>query len=355
MKSRLRLTDFPQNRWFGLGIRLWKTLEVPLFKLLQLFGVYTPQKSIVGIPSLATRNFTMVQAVVYNGTQEEVLGYRPRRLLHRILKGLPDVELYERIRFQVALGEHNTRTVEESTETRGFIQVQFPSQLPMNAPSRAYLRMEPCGIETFAGLIRLGNYEVLSAPVFLLNNKIEWVIVSDIDDTIKDSKIAETTTLRSVVTGLFRGHYYTYTPIKGMAQLYTDLVAHRSLVLYLTSTPYQLAPFLLKFLKECDFPKGPVFLRWLGYGRVRHKWRTLLRVLSNLEPNQRCILIGDSGEQDLHIYRRICENPTFGKRVERILIRHVPGTPVQTPKSEKEFFYNEIAELREHLSFVTQT
>ncbi|MEZ4749807.1 MAG: hypothetical protein R3B54_04030 [Bdellovibrionota bacterium] len=205
MKSRLRLTDFPQNRWFGWGIRLWKTLEVPLFKLLQLLGVTTPQKSIVGIPACHTQ--------LHNGAgrglqrhSREVLGYRPRRLLHRILKGLPDVELFERIHFQVALGEHNTRTVEESTETRA-----SSGSISSSAPNRTHriaLAHRTVRDQTYAGLIRLGNYEVLSAPVFLLNNKIEWVVVSDIDDTIKDSKIAETTTLRSGL-GLFRGHYYT--------------------------------------------------------------------------------------------------------------------------------------------------
>ena len=112
LRPGLRLTDLPYPRWWGFWIRFFKTFEVLLFRLLQALDLYRPRKSIVGIPSLATRNFTVLQAVVYNGTQEEVLGYRPRRLLHRILKGLPDLEAFERVRFQLSVSENALRTVE---------------------------------------------------------------------------------------------------------------------------------------------------------------------------------------------------------------------------------------------------
>jgi hypothetical protein len=67
-----------------------KPLKVIFFRGLGAWGLYRPQKSTVAIPSLATRQFTSIQAVVYNGTQEEVLGFRPRRLIYRLFKGSPD-------------------------------------------------------------------------------------------------------------------------------------------------------------------------------------------------------------------------------------------------------------------------
>jgi len=346
-----RLTDLPYHRWWGFCVRLFKTGEVLLFKCLQYLDLYRPKKSIVGIPSLATRNFTMLQAIVYNGTQEEVLGFRQRRLFHRILKGVPDLELFERVKFQLAVSENSLRTVEASTETRGFINLQLPWQLPWHAPKMAWLRMTPVGVETLVGKISLGDYEVISSPVYFLNEDIRWVIISDIDDTIKNSHIAETTTWRQILSGIFRGHYYTYEPILGMAELYQSLVARGALIIYLTSTPYQLAPFLLKFLRQCQFPEGPIFMRWLGYGRFGHKWRTLFRLLSNIA-SQRCILIGDSGEQDLQIYRRVCETLAFAEHVEKILIRHVPGTPLQKTLHEREVFYREIEELRAYFQTI---
>jgi hypothetical protein len=318
---------------------------------LQILDLYRPQKSIVGIPSLATRNYTSLQAIVYNGTQEEVLGYRPRRLLYRILRGLPDVESFERLRFQLAVSENSFRTIEASTETRGFVHLQLPWQLPWRSLRVAYLRMLPLGVETLLGRVALGDYEVISAPVFFLNEDVKWVVISDIDDTIKDTRIAENTSFRQILSGLFRGHYYSYEAIPGMAELYQRLAAKGALIVYVTSTPYQLAPFLLKFLRQSAFPEGPVFMRWLGYGRFGHKWRTLHRIFSNIE-GQRCVLVGDSGEQDLQIYRRVSDTAAFGAHIDKILIRHVPGTPLQRTLHPREKFYSDVAELQAQLESI---
>lgn len=349
-----RPTDLPYRKWWGRILRFLKTFEVLFFKLLQGLDLYRPQKSLLGIPTLATRHGTSLQAIVYNGTQEGVISFRPKRLLHRIFKGLPDLEYLEKIRFQLSVSENSSRTIEASTETRGFVHLQLPWQLPWKVPKQSWLRLTPVGVQTLFGTVKLGDYEVISPPVFFLNDEIKWVIISDIDDTIKDSRIHQTTGLKPVLSGLFKGHYYTYEAIPGMAALYRELAAQGCLIVYLTATPYQLAPFLLKFLREQGFPEGPLFLRWLGYGRFGHKWRTVHRILSGME-RQRCVLIGDSGEQDLQIYRRICETPVFAKRIEKILIRHVPGTPLQKTLHPREVFYREISELEAVLRSVIES
>lgn len=348
MRRRLRLTELPPGGIWAACVRTLKSFEVLVFKCLEWLDLYRAQKSIIGIPSLATRGSTSLQAVVFNGTQEEVLGFKPRRLIHRLLKGLPDLELYEMVRFQLAVSETELRQAEGSTEARGFLHLELPWHLPWSTPKMAWLRMTPAGVETVFGRIQLGDYEVISSPVFFLSEAVKWVILSDIDDTIKDSKIQETVGFKQVLSGLFRGHYYTYNAIEGMAELYRELAAAGALIIYVTSTPYALAPFLLKFLREKKFPEGPVFPRWLGYGRFGHKWRTLHKIFTQVQ--QQCILIGDSGEQDLQIYRRLCETENFASKVVRILIRHVPGTPLQKTLHEREKFYGEIPELRSELA-----
>lgn len=350
-RTSLRLSELPRPKWWGEWIRFFKSLEVFFFKLLEILDLYRAQKSIIGIPTLATQNFTSLQAVVFNGTQEEVLGFKPRRLFHRILRGIPDLEFFERVKFQVSFSENNLRTIEASSETRGFLHLQMPWQLPENSPRVSWVRLSPVGVETSFGKVALGDYELLSAPVFFLNDKIDSVIISDIDDTIKDSNVAKSTTFSSVISGLFKGHYYQYEAIDGMAEFYQSLANQNSLVVYVTSTPYELAPFLLKFLRDRNFPEGPVFMRWLGYGRFGHKWRTINRVLSQVN-HQKCILIGDSGEQDLQIYRRICETADYGDKVRKILIRHVPGTPFQKKAHPRENFYTEISELKSEIESV---
>lgn len=351
---RIRLSEIPQTPWLEKFVRLIKTFEVLLFKVLQILDIYRPQKSIVGLPSLATRNFTLVQAAVYNGSQEEVLGFKPRRLLYRILKGLPDLELFERVRFQLSVEPNSVRTVEGSTRTRGFIQLQLPWSVTSKAPRAAWLRLSPQGVETFLGAIQLGEYEVLSAPVFFLNDKIKNIIISDIDDTIKESNIRQSTGFKNILRSLFRGNYYRYEAIAGMPELYQNLNLSETLIIYLTSTPFQLTPFLLKFLRDNRFPEGPLFPRWLGYRRFTHKFRVLSKVLSQVE-KQKVYLIGDSGEEDLQIYRRVCESPQVDKAVQKILIRHVPGTSIPSLKSSKEILFSDIVSLRNHFDEILKT
>ncbi|MBY0369727.1 App1 family protein [bacterium] len=348
LRSKLRLTDLPYSRSWGGLFRFTKTLEVFLLKLLQILRIYRTRKSIIGIPSLATRNYTSLQAVVYNGTQEEVLGFRPRGLLSRVLRGVPNVEMFERLRFQLGVSEKSTRTVEASTELRGFVHLQLPWQLPWRPPAQASLKLFPRGVETSFGTVRLGDYDVHECPVFFVTEQVKWIIISDIDDTIKESDIATTTTFKAVVRSIFKGNYYTYKAIEGMADLYRELAAQGVLVVYLTSTPYQLAPFLLKFLRQAGFPEGPVYPRWLGNNRFGHKWRMLHRLLSNLD-GQKVFLVGDSGEQDLQIYRRLCDTHTFGEKVEKILIRHVPGTPLPALADARENLYADPQSLKKQL------
>ncbi|NBX76583.1 MAG: DUF2183 domain-containing protein, partial [Proteobacteria bacterium] len=93
----------------------------------------------------------------------------------------------------------------------------------------------------------------------------------------------------------------------------------------------------------------PVFPRWLGYRKFNHKFRVLNKILSQVE-NQKVYLVGDSGELDLQIYRRISETPKFGEGVSKILIRHVPGTALPKLKSPRELLFTEIKELKDQFA-----
>lgn len=349
LEAALRLTDLPRPRWWGFWLRFFKTFEVLFFKLLQVLDLYHAQKCIIGIPTLSSSLVTSLQVVVFNGTEDEVIGFRPRRLLHRILKGIPDLEFFERIRIQVAFSQDSLKSAEGSTESRGFIHLTAPWSNANSEKKISWMRIQPVGVETLFGTVPIGDYEIISAPVFYLNSNVKRIIISDIDDTVKDSKILETTGFRQIVSGIFKGNYYTYDAISGMAELYQKLAREGCLIIYLTSTPYQLAPFLLRFLRSRGFPEGPVYPRWLGYGRFGHKWRTSQRILNGLT-DQKVILIGDSGEQDFQIYRRLYDAKDYKRFIEKICIRHVPGSPMAQTRSDAEFIYREIPELEEELT-----
>ena len=243
-----RLTDLPKPKWWGFWLKLFKTIDTLFLKVLETFDLHHTQKLILGIPGLATKNFTALSAVVFNGTTEEILGFRPRRLLHRILKGVPDLEFFEKVNLQLALTEHGLRVAQASTETRGYFQLQLPWQIPQRPPSIAWLRMQPAGIQTLVGQVKVGEYDIVSAPVFFMTNEIKNVVISDIDDTIKDTRIREVVGPKQIIRALFKGNYYEYAAIPGMAELYQSLASKNTIFIYVTSTPYALAPFLLKFL-----------------------------------------------------------------------------------------------------------
>lgn len=347
-RGSARYSELPRHPVLGFCIRFYKTFEGILFKCFEVLHLYRPRKWILAIPSLATRKFAVFQALVYNGTRQEVLSFKPHRWFYRLFRGLPDVELFERVRFHLDIRGADLDSVDGSTETRGFVYLQVPWKAPRRLPVSISPTVSPAGIETLLGTLSLGRYEVIPAPMFFLTKETRWVLISDIDDTIKDSRIRETTGLKSILKGIFRGHYYTYQAIPGMAALYHRLAAKGVLVVYVTSTPFQLGSFLLKFLRDAGFPEGPVFMRWLGYNQYSHKIRSLMRIVSQ-EPNTRFLLIGDSGEHDLAIYRRICGSRDFGHRVVRVMIRHLAGTPLPDKLEARERFYSTVDELENEL------
>lgn len=339
-------SEFPKRKNWAVLIQLFKSLEVLFFTFLQKLALYRPKKTIVCVPSLATKEQTFLQAVVFNGTHSEVLGYRPRRILRRLLKGVPDLEAFETIEFKVIVDDREY-TATAQTEIRGFVQAQVKWDLCERETRSVWLKLIPKGVKTFFGNFQLGDYEILSQPVFPITEQVKWILVSDIDDTIKDSQVDKTTHWKQILKSIFKGHYYRYEPIQGMADLYQRLSDSGVLIIYLTSTPMQLAPFLMKFLTDNRFPLGPVFLRWLGYGRNGHKWRAIKKITQGMS-HQKLIFIGDSGEQDLEIYRRAYESLSDKNVVEKILIRHLPGTVRKTTQGKEAYFQN-LADLSELL------
>ena len=337
-----------KERVVSFGLKLLKTFESIALKIIEVIGTYKIQKSIVVIPSLTTQNYSFIQIVVYNGTIEEVLGFRQRGFISRILKGVPDFERFECLECQFP--KDKTDKIKEmtvSTSHRGFVFLQLPWGVSLQQ-AKSNFTVTPKGTETLFGNIKLGDYEIHQNSMFCIDESIKWVIISDIDDTIKDSKISETTTWPKILRAIFLGHYYRYDPVLGMPTLYSLLVKKHGLIVYVTSTPLPLAPFLLKFLKVNDFPEGPVYLRNLKYNQLRHKWMVVSRLLESLT-TQKCILIGDSGESDLLIYRRLNSIPHLSKKIFKICIRELPHRPAQKANHPKEFFFKDISVLQTFL------
>ncbi len=163
-------------------------------------------------------------------------------------------------------------------------------------------------------------------------------VVSDIDDTIKISNVADT-------RALLRGSMMApFKPAPGMAQLYRDIAREAGNGFhYLSASPIQLLPALLDFLDHEGFPEGSLHLREsTAWNRLvpsesktpEHKGGTLARLLADF-PLRRFLFIGDSGEHDPEIYGDAVR--AHPDRDIRILIRDVSARPMTDARCAMAF------------------
>lgn len=151
-----------------------------------------------------------------------------------------------------------------------------------------------------------------------------YLVISDIDDTIKDSSVLDTKTL-------LRNTFLHEPKIaKGMPELFKQFQQdlESPLFTYVSSSPIQLLPTLDQFIAT-NYPQGFIKLRQsTAWNQVlaskeesmAHKKSSITQLL-DAYPNKKLILLGDSGENDPEIYLDIVQN--YSDRVEAIYIRNV--------------------------------
>ena len=158
-------------------------------------------------------------------------------------------------------------------------------------------------------------------------------VVSDIDDTIK---VTEVPGNKDVV--LKNTFCRPFVALDEMVERYRglgDAAFH-----YVSGGPWQLYSPLSTFLADAGFPAGTFHLNYFpknflsedtrsllidsicgSLGRTyAHKVETITRLIESF-PEREFILVGDSGELDVEVYRRMKE--LFGARVREVWIRDV--------------------------------
>ncbi|MCG6187111.1 App1 family protein [Maribellus maritimus] len=158
------------------------------------------------------------------------------------------------------------------------------------------------------------------------------IIVSDIDDTVMISH--STQTLRKLRLMLLK-NALTRLPFPGVAQFYQSLnhgkeKQENNPFFYVSSSEWNLYDLLEDFFSFNKLPKGVFLLRKLnnsiykfwksGGGNHDHKYKKI-KALLKFYPQQKFILIGDSGQQDPSIYSKIAFE--FPGRIEAIYIRRI--------------------------------
>jgi len=187
-------------------------------------------------------------------------------------------------------------------------------------------------------------------------------VISDIDDTIKETNVHERHAM--LVNTFLR----EFQPITGMTELYRRWHDRGAMFHYVSSSPWQLYQPLAQHFAEIELPPGSFhlrafrlrdhMLRRIFLGRRPVKGLVIKNILQRF-PLRKFVLVGDSGEYDPEIYGAIARR--FPGQVTSILIRRVPGQRIAPFRWERAFrklpagmwqLFDEAAEIEDALPLV---
>ncbi|MGB6229388.1 MAG: phosphatase domain-containing protein [Litorimonas sp.] len=230
---------------------------------------------------------------------------------------------------KVSLGDATAMSDEE-----GYYRLELPRRSP-----------PPGWTEARVTAARTG--ETVSHPVLVTSPLAEYGVISDIDDTVMQTKAWSTRkNLWTSVTGSVGSRYIfpdTATLLKLMAG---SMSGSRNPVFYVSSSPWNLHGFLEAVFMANGVVRGPKFLRDFGIDPTKlvvgthgnHKGNAIDTILA-ANPDLPFYLIGDSGQHDPVVYRDAAlRHPG---RIKGVFIR----TPEDTLDGEEAELMREIDSL----------
>jgi phosphatidate phosphatase APP1 len=154
-----------------------------------------------------------------------------------------------------------------------------------------------------------GTHGSAKAPVYVADPAARFGLLSDVDDTILNTALPKPL-VAAWNSFVVDEHARTSTP--GMPVLYDHLLAKHpgSLVIYLSTGAWNVAPALSRFLERNLYPMGSLLLtdwgpttdRWFRSGK-EHKSRELDRLAREF-PEIKWVLVGDDGQHDEELYEQ---------------------------------------------------
>ncbi|ULC59296.1 DUF2183 domain-containing protein [Flaviramulus sp. BrNp1-15] len=160
--------------------------------------------------------------------------------------------------------------------------------------------------------------------------KTSFGVISDIDDTILHTGVVSTLKWKVLINSIFKSAA-SRIPLEGATEFYHKL--HRGAsgenanpIFYVSHSPWNLYRYLDFFLKQHNFPKGPILLRSFKdifkkkSSDKPQKQKEILNILHTYT-KLKFILIGDSGEHDADIYLEIAKS--YPTQIAAIYLRSV--------------------------------
>ena len=177
-----------------------------------------------------------------------------------------------------------------------------------------------------------------TARVVVPPAEAEFGVISDLDDTVFET--SATNVLKMLGRTLFN-NAHSRLPFVGVAEFYRRLQRGRTgrpdnPFFYVSSSPWNLYDVLEEFMGIHQMPPGPLLLRDLALARPRsapptgvtgaagvhfaHKLEEINKLLATY-PRLPFVLLGDSGQEDVRIYREVVHR--HPGRVRAVYIRDV--------------------------------
>ncbi len=210
------------------------------------------------------------------------------------------------------------------TDRYGFFQIRLTVERPL---IKSHL-WQPLQLR----LIKpASTHESVSADVFLVPETARFLVISDIDDTVICTGVANKL---KMLYRLFVQKTQSRTAFPGVATFYQALhegISESELnpMIYVSRGPWGIYEILTEFFNLHRIPCGPIlFLRYWGLDfyhplprRAKDHKLNLIRTMFEINDTLPVILIGDSGQKDAEIYTHIVKE--YPGRVLAIYIRDV--------------------------------
>jgi phosphatidate phosphatase APP1 len=312
IRFRLRPTLYFAKRQFS-KLKLWVWIKVGFVKkvLIQPYAGYGNEKELY----MAGR--VLADRKIQNSTPDDSFWKNFDKMRRRFFTIVfPGVELE---------AEFLGKSVRVVTDEEGYFEVRFGLD---GMPVRE--GWHPVRLRLLHDLLGRSTEVVALGEAYFPASTADFGIVSDIDDTILTTGAAR---LWEMLKVTFARNAHTRIPFAGVSEFYDALRKGGDHILsnpifYVSSSPWNIYDFLMEFLEAHQIPKGPLMLRDLGLSRDQwiagphrdHKLKQIEHIL-NVYSDLPFILIGDSGQEDPHIYLEIIQK--YPGRVLTVYIRDV--------------------------------
>jgi len=199
-----------------------------------------------------------------------------------------------------------------------------------------------------ARLLGKRPFRVEPGRLLVWPKKAGVVVISDIDDTVLDTKV---TSKIKMLKGVLMKSARDLNTFKGAPPLFRVWAKRRYPVVFVSGSPVNLYSRLQHFLTLTRFPAAPLLLKELGKDKLTeqkgYKLRQIKKAL-DLLPGYKMILVGDSGEADPEVYAEVARR--YPKRVKVVAIHRVTKESASAARFKGQVLFSKYRKLAKLLS-----